>query len=101
MHEGAKIDDGSLGGILDWFAPYRQVDVVLDETISDERLREFGELESREGRNARLFVRREQLTRTVQRLLGELTVLDLRVQEPSVERIVGRLFREGSTATGG
>ncbi|HLV66929.1 MAG TPA: ATP-binding cassette domain-containing protein [Polyangiaceae bacterium] len=100
IHRGALIYDGELRGILERFAPYREVDLTLDAAVADETLEGFGELASRKGRNARLIVRREDLTRTLQRLLRELPVSDLAVKDPPIEQIVGRLFREGSLGGG-
>jgi viologen exporter family transport system ATP-binding protein len=97
IHEGALIYDGSLSGLIERFAPYRQVRIDLAEPVSRETLERFGPVESVEGRRAVLIVDRAQLTHTVERLLQELKPLDLGVSDPPVEQVVGRLFREGRT----
>jgi ABC-2 type transport system ATP-binding protein len=98
MHEGALIYDGSLSGILDRFAPYREIVCQLREPLAAERLADFGEVEACEGRNVRLLVRREDLTRTVQRLFAELAIEDLSVKDPPIEKVIGKLFRSGEVA---
>jgi ABC-2 type transport system ATP-binding protein len=95
IHEGKKIYDGGLTDILERVAPYREVELGFVQAPEAARLREFGEVAELDGRSARLIVRREELTRTVQRLLSELEVADLSVKDPPIEQIVGRLFREG------
>jgi viologen exporter family transport system ATP-binding protein len=98
IHEGGLIYDGSLSGLIERFAPYRQVRIDLAEPESNEALARFGAVESVEGRRVVLIVDRAQLTHTVERLLRELKPLDLAVTDPPVEQVVGRLFREGRVA---
>jgi ABC-2 type transport system ATP-binding protein len=98
IHEGQLIYDGSLSGLIERFAPYRQVKVELSQPETAEALARFGSVESVEGRSAVLIVDRAELTRTVERLLLELKPLDLAVTDPPVEQVVGRLFREGRVA---
>jgi viologen exporter family transport system ATP-binding protein len=98
IHEGRLIYDGSLSGLIERFAPYRQVKIELDQLETAESLARFGSVESVEGRSAVLIVDRSELTRTVERLLLELKPLDLAITDPPVEQVVGRLFREGRVA---
>jgi len=96
IHEGKLIYDGSLAGVLDRFAPYREVKLELRQPRGREELAAYGEVESVEGREARFIVQRADLTATVNRLLAELDVLDMTVTDPPIEQIIGRLFKEGA-----
>jgi len=51
-----------------------------------------------EGREARFIIRREDLTQTTAKLLTQLDVIDLKVSDPPIEEIIGRLFRQGGLA---
>ena len=95
IHQGALIYDGSLEGILDRFAPYREVKVELARPPAETDLRRYGELQSLEGQVVRLIVRREELTGSVSRLLNDFEVTDLTVSDPSVDEIIGRIFTQG------
>ena len=95
IHQGSLIYDGSLDGVIEKFAPYREVKLELKQPRALENLRQYGEVESCEGRVARFIVRRADLTVTVNRLLAELDVTDLTVSDPPIEEIIGRLFKEG------
>ena len=95
IHEGRLIYDGSLEGIMNRFAPYREVKVELAAPVDEQQLKLYGELESLEGRAVGLIVRRENLTATIARMLAELDVVDLTVTDPPVEQIIGKLFAEG------
>ena len=39
---------------------------------------------------------REDLTRVVSQILAELEILDLSVNEPAIEEVIGQVFRAGS-----
>jgi ABC-2 type transport system ATP-binding protein len=96
IYQGKLIYDGSLEGLLDSFAPYREVTIDLAKSCDAELLSCYGEIESLEGCTARLIVRREALTQTVSQLLGDLDVQDLTVSDPPVEEVIGRVFEAGA-----
>jgi ABC-2 type transport system ATP-binding protein len=97
IHEGRLIYDGSLSGLVERFAPYREVRLDLAEPLSLDVLRRYGEVETLEGLRAVLIVERSRLTETVARVLAELKPRDLGISDPPVERVVGRLFLEGTS----
>ena len=98
IHQGQLIYDGLLDGLLDRFAPYRQVKVELAESLSESELAQFGQIEAIEGQEVRFLVPREQLTPTISRILAQLEVRDLSVSDPPIEEIIGRLFQTGKAA---
>ncbi len=101
IHKGDLMYDGSLDGLVERFAPFRQVSVELNHPHDEVQLEQYGELESVEGNVANFLVKREQLTQTVDRLLADFDVLDMSVAEPPIEQIVGRLFKQGDVSNGG
>ena len=97
IHEGGLIYDGSLDGIVERFAPFREVKIELAEDLDGVDLESFGEVESQDGRVVRLLVRRDRLTGTIESLLGQLPLRDLTVTDPPIEQVIGRLFERGSS----
>ncbi|HLO51211.1 MAG TPA: ABC transporter, partial [Kamptonema sp.] len=95
IHEGQLVYDGSLDGLLDRFAPVREVKVELANPLLKEQVSAYGEVESVEGQSVRFIVQREALTETVAKILAELEVIDLSVTEPPIEEVIGRVFRSG------
>jgi ABC-2 type transport system ATP-binding protein len=95
IHEGQLIYDGSLDGLVDRFAPCREVSVELARPHPAATLSLYGDLESVDGAIAKFLVPQEQLTRTVAKLLSELEVVDLSVTEPPIEEVIGRVLRSG------
>ncbi len=95
IYEGQMIYDGSLEGLLNRFAPYREVKVELAQPLSKEELSGYAEIEAIDGLAVRFLVQREQLTSTVARILADLEVIDLTVSDPPIEEVIGRVFRAG------
>ena len=101
IYQGELIYDGSLDGLLDRFAPYREVQIELVNAVPPDvenfrqLLSNYGEVETLEGQAVRLLVRRENLTETVARILAELEVQDLTVTDPPIEEVIGRVFQSG------
>jgi ABC-2 type transport system ATP-binding protein len=96
IHEGRLFYDGTLAGLSEQLAPWRQVRLELAHPLPPEAFAGYGEIESLDGSDVRLLIPREQLTTSVTRLLANHEVLDLEVSDPPIEELIGRLFRQGS-----
>ncbi|MGC1309772.1 MAG: ATP-binding cassette domain-containing protein [Phormidesmis sp.] len=97
IHQGSLIYDGLLDGLLERFAPYREVSIELDrhQPISKAALTPYGDLQSIEGCKATFLVRTGELTHTVSKLLNDFKIQDLTVTEPPIEDVIARVFRSG------
>ena len=95
IHEGKLMYDGSLEGLLESFAPYREIYVELAQVLPLAQLMSYGDVQMVEGRAVRFIVQQEALTQTVSRILADLAVVDLTVTEPPVEEVIGRVFEKG------
>jgi ABC-2 type transport system ATP-binding protein len=95
IHQGKLMYDGSLDGLLESFAPYREVRVELAQPLPKEKLMFYGDVKELEGKNVCFMVQQEAIARTVSRILADLDVMDLTVTEPPVEEVIGRVFTAG------
>ena len=95
IHQGQLIYDGSLDKLLDQFAPHREIYLELAQPVPREKLMFYGDLRHIDGRSVCFMVQREDLTRTVARILADLEVIDLKVTEAPVEEVIGRVFQAG------
>uniref|UniRef100_A0A832M4M7 ATP-binding cassette domain-containing protein n=1 Tax=Oscillatoriales cyanobacterium SpSt-402 TaxID=2282168 RepID=A0A832M4M7_9CYAN len=96
IHQGQLIYDGSLDGLVDRFAPCREIEVELAIPYSRDHLSTYGDLEAIDGRIAKFLVPQETLTRTVAKILLDLDVVDLAVTEPPIEEVIGRVLQSGA-----
>jgi ABC-2 type transport system ATP-binding protein len=95
IHQGKLMYDGRLAGLLESFAPYREIYVELVQALPLEQLTSYGDVQMLEGRRVRFIVQQEAMTRAVSQILADLEVVDLTVTEPPVEEIIGRIFHTG------
>jgi ABC-2 type transport system ATP-binding protein len=95
IHRGRLIYDGALDGLLEKFAPYREVKVELSQAYDPLKLEAFGKIKSIIGQEVRFLIPREKLTATIAQLLGQLDILDLNVTDPPIDEIIGQLFESG------
>jgi ABC-2 type transport system ATP-binding protein len=71
--------------------------VELSQPITDrEGLQKYGQILNIDGQAVCFLVPREKLTKVVSQILAELEILDLSVNEPAIEEVIGRVFRAGS-----
>nr|WP_230839901.1 ATP-binding cassette domain-containing protein [Gloeobacter morelensis] len=98
IHRGRLIYDGSLDGLLNRFAPYREVRAEFGRAYSREELAPYGEVEMLAECEGRFLVERDELVHTVGRMLAELQVVDLEVSDPPIEEVIGKVFLTGSVA---
>jgi ABC-2 type transport system ATP-binding protein len=97
IHQGGLIYDGSLDDLHTKYAPYREVRVELAQQISDrEGLQKYGKIVSLDGQMVCFLVPREDLTKVVAQILAELEIIDLSINEPAIEEVIGRVFLAGS-----
>ena len=96
IHQGQLIYDGSLDKLLEKFAPYREVKVELANTLSPEKLASYGNIQLIEGQEVSFLVKREDLTSTITKILAQLELIDLQVNEPPIEQVIGSLFETGN-----
>lgn len=95
IHQGQLIYDGSLDKLLEQFAPHREIYLELAQPVPREKLMFYGDLRQIDGRSVCFMVQREDLTRTVARILADLEVIDLKVTEAPVEEVIGQVFQAG------
>lgn len=95
IHQGKLMYDGRLDGLLERFAPYREIHLELSHPPHPEKIELYGDVKHIEGRSVSLIVEQDMLTRAVSRILDDFDVVDLTVTEPPVEEVIGRVFQAG------
>ena len=99
IHQGSLIYDGLLDGLLEQFAPYREIAIEFDQdqTIDKDKLLTYGNLQTLEGCQATFLVPADALTATVSSLLNTLKIQDLSIAEPPIEDVIAKVFETGKT----
>jgi ABC-2 type transport system ATP-binding protein len=98
IHHGRLLFDGELAALADRFVAHKTIVVRLDPatepatTARSGNLERYGDVVDHEGDVVRLRVDRADVARATSRLLSELPVVDLTVEDPPVEDVIEQLF---------
>jgi len=92
IDQGRLIFDGALRELARRFGDDKLLTLDLDVPVSREALAEHGSVMSWEPGRVSLRVPRAQVSATAARLLGQLQVRDLAIQEPDVQDVIRSLF---------
>jgi ABC-2 type transport system ATP-binding protein len=92
IHHGRLLFDGNLSALVSRFSAHKTVQVQLDQSGLD--LSRYGEVLSSEDGRYKLRVPKEETARVTGRLLAELPVIDLLVEEPPIEEVIERVFAQ-------
>ncbi len=94
IHHGKLLYDGDLSGLADRFAPFKTVEVELQNGTGGRQMAQYGEvLVQKEGR-VTLRVPKVETATVTGRLLAELDVADLTVQDPPIEDVIEQVFSQ-------
>lgn len=92
IHHGQLLFDGDLSSLVERFSPHKTVALDLEQEGMD--LSAYGEVVSTDGSRVTLLVRKEEAARITGQLLADLPVIDLTVEEPSIEEVIEQVFAQ-------
>ncbi|HWT98428.1 MAG TPA: ATP-binding cassette domain-containing protein [Terriglobales bacterium] len=92
--DGGRIAfDGDLHRLIAEQAPKKVLRLKLIDAQPAARLSQYAELRRLEDLEAELLVERQHVPETASRLLAELPVADIAIEEQPIEDVIGALFR--------
>jgi ABC-2 type transport system ATP-binding protein len=94
IHHGRILFDGELSVLVGRFTSHKTITVRLADCAAD--LSGYGELVSCEEGLAMFRVPKAETARVTARLLSELPVTDLTVEDPPLEEVIERVFSQGA-----
>jgi ABC-2 type transport system ATP-binding protein len=94
IHHGRILYDGSLDALVDRLAPFKLIEIDLERSVNGFDPQRFGELIRRDAQKLVLRVPKAETPAVTARLLAELPVLDLSVEDPPIEEVIDRVFRD-------
>ena len=92
IHHGKLLFDGDLAGLIGRFAAHKTIRVELADGVTD--LAAYGEVMEAADGQVTLRVPKVETARVTGRLLAELPVIDLTVEEPPIEEVIEQVFAQ-------
>lgn len=96
IDQGRILFDGSLASLSARLAPFKVIAIDLERDVDGYDFARVGELLAREGRKVTLRVPKDRAADVTTRLLADLPVLDLTIEDPPIEDVIQRAFAAGT-----
>jgi len=93
IHKGKLLYDGDLAALTDRIAPFKLVRLDMETAEAVAEAEKYGDVVETEGNKVTLRVPRADTSTVVARLLSELPVLDLTVEDPPIEAVIEQVFQ--------
>ena len=98
IDRGKLLYDGDFQALVERVAPHKIVRIKLEQPIERTALEPYGTIDTLDGVEGSLLVGRDETSRVAARLLSDLPIVDVTIEEPPVEEIIGELFSGGALA---
>jgi len=92
IHRGHLLYDGELASLLQQFTSHKTIVVQLGDCTAD--MNKYGEVVSCEDGRFVLRVPKAETARVTERVLADLPVIDLLVEDPPIEEVIERVFAQ-------
>jgi ABC-2 type transport system ATP-binding protein len=89
IHHGCLLYDGGLAGLVERFSAYKTIGVTLEAPAD---LSVYGEVMGEADGRTTLRVPKAETSRATARLLADLPVQDLTIEDPPIEDVIERVF---------
>jgi ABC-2 type transport system ATP-binding protein len=99
IHQGKLLYDGELQGLADRLAPFKLINLTLgngtENGIPEINLPEGAEVIHKENGRMTIRVNRKKTPTVTAKLLNELPVADLSIENPPIEAVIDQIYQEG------
>jgi ABC-2 type transport system ATP-binding protein len=95
IHHGQILYDGDLSGLVEKFSAYKTIGVTLEDGTAD--LASYGAVVGNEAGKVSLRVPKAETAAITARLLADLSIADLTVEDPPIEDVIERVFAQGAS----
>jgi len=92
IDKGKLVFDGQLSEITQKYADYKLISVVLAREVEEKALKSLGEIKEFSFPKLVYFVKRDEVSKIAAKVLENLPVADLNIEEPAIEDIIRELF---------
>ncbi len=95
IHHGKLLFDGELNSLVEQFSAFKIIGVTVRTATAD--LRKYGQVVSQDGARFTLRIPKSDTAQVTARLLADLPVEDLNVEDPPIEDVIEQVFAEGKS----
>ena len=93
INSGTLLYDGDLSLLSESLVPYKYIELQLEGNVEWEQLSSLGEVVQTGEGKLKLKVPRNQVAETSSKILQKWKVIDLTIQDPPMEEVIGLAFK--------
>ena len=94
IHHGRILFDGPLAELVKRFSPHKTIAVELEHPIELNQYADFGEVVTQDDGRLMLRVPKADTAKVAGRLLAQLPVSDLTIEDPPIEEVIEQVFAQ-------
>ncbi len=98
IHHGRLLYDGDFQALIEHVAPHKIVRIKMEQPVERVVLEQYGQIDQLTELEGSLLVARAETSRIAARLLRDLPIIDVMIEEPPIEEIISELFASGVQA---
>jgi ABC-2 type transport system ATP-binding protein len=95
IHHGALLFDGKLADLVEKFSPNKTITLQLEDPSVD--LAGYGQVIQRTEDSVVLRIPKAETAQTTSRLLANLPVTDMTIEDPTIEEVIEQVFNQPIT----
>jgi ABC-2 type transport system ATP-binding protein len=92
IDRGRLLSDGSLADLSARLAPFKVIKIDLDREVDGYDFAVVGQVLARRGRKVAIRIPKGQAAAVTTKLLADLPVLDLTIEDPPIEDVIAQAF---------
>ena len=96
IHHGKLLYDGALDALSGKIAPFKLVQLDFTDPTAAAKAEAYGEVMEKSDLQVKLKLPKDQTSEVVSRILAELPVTDLTVEDPAIEEVIEQIFASGT-----
>ncbi len=93
IDHGKLLYDGPLAGLVDRYAPHKTITLHLERSVDRADVSVYGEVVDADDLQVRIRTEKAKAAAVTARMLAELPVADLSVEDPPLEYVIDQVFR--------
>ena len=93
IDHGKLLYDGPLTGLVDRYAPHKTITLHLERSVDRADVAAYGEVVDADDLHVRIRTEKARAAAVTARMLAELPVADLSVEDPPLEYVIDQVFR--------
>ena len=98
IDHGKLLYDGDLHALAGKIAPHKLICVEFSQAITRPQLETYGEVIKLRGQRAELLVPRDATSDIASRLLAQMPIADVTIEDPPIEDVIARVFEQAAQA---